>query len=123
MEIVAAFGQQAVDQVGVDAIGREHRLGDALRRVLIVVEPRRAEAEVEIGDDRRHVETGGEAPRRRLWAMVEAPTPPLAPITAMTRPSGLAPGARNRCETAWTKSTTPNGATRYSLTPRAINWR
>ena len=59
----------------------------------------------------------------RLWATVEAPTPPLAPIVATTRPSGLAPGMRNRLETAWTNSTAVNGATRYSLTPRAISWR
>ena len=28
-----------------------------------------------------------------LWAMVDEPTPPLAPTIATTRPTGLAPGA------------------------------
>ena len=61
-QLVAAFGQQAIDEIGVDALGREHRLGDALRRVLVEVETRRAEAEIEVGDDGRHVEPGGEMP-------------------------------------------------------------
>ena len=51
-EMVGAFRQQAVDERGIDTIGREHRVGDALRRVLIVVEAGGAEGEVEIGDDR-----------------------------------------------------------------------
>ena len=50
-EMVGAFRQQAVDERGIDAIGREHRVGDALRRILIVVETGGAEREVEIGDD------------------------------------------------------------------------
>ena len=44
-----------------------------------------------------------------LWATVEAPTPPLAPTTAMMRPTGLASGAENRPHTA---RTTCNGADR-----------
>ena len=39
-----------------------------------------------------------------LWATVEAPTPPLAPTTAMTRPTGLASGAENRPQIARTTS-------------------
>jgi len=35
----------------------------------------------------------------------------------------LRAGARKSWEIAWTKSTTSNGGTRYSLTPRAISWR
>ena len=50
-EVVGAFRQQAVDEGGIDPVGREHRVGDALRRVLIVVEAGGAEGEVEIGDD------------------------------------------------------------------------
>ena len=49
-EMVGAFRQQAVDEGGIDAVGREHRVGDALRRILVVVEPGGAEGEVEIGD-------------------------------------------------------------------------
>ena len=60
--MVAAFRQQPVDQDSVDAFGGEHRVGDALRRVLIVVEPGGPEGEVEIGDDRRLVGDGGERP-------------------------------------------------------------
>ena len=43
-QILAAFREQAIDQVGVDAFGRKHRFGDALRRVLIEVKARGAEA-------------------------------------------------------------------------------
>ena len=49
--MVGAFRQQAVDESGVDAVGREHRVGDALRRVLVEVEAGGAEGEIEIGDD------------------------------------------------------------------------
>ena len=60
--MVAALGEQAVHQHGVDAFRGEHRLGDALRRVLIVVQPGGSEREIEIGDDRGHLGDGGEAP-------------------------------------------------------------
>ena len=61
-QMVGAFRQQAVDEGGVDAIGREHRVGDALRRVLIVVEAGGAEGEVEIGDDRIEREIARDRP-------------------------------------------------------------
>ena len=48
--MIGAFRQQPVDESGVDAVGREHRVGDALRRVLVVVEAGGAEGEIEIGD-------------------------------------------------------------------------
>ena len=47
-----------------------------------------------------------------LWATVEAPTPPLAPTTAMTRPTGLASGAENSPQIARTTSIVPIGAMR-----------
>ncbi len=50
--MIGAFRQQAVDEGGVDAVGREHRIGDALRRILIVIEAGGAEGEIEIGHDR-----------------------------------------------------------------------
>ena len=50
-QVVGALRQQAVDEAGVDAIGREHRVGDALRRVLVEVEAGGAEGEIEIGHD------------------------------------------------------------------------
>jgi hypothetical protein len=49
-EMVGAFRQQAVDERGIDAVGREHRVGDPLRRILVVVEAGGAEREVEVGD-------------------------------------------------------------------------
>ena len=47
-----------------------------------------------------------------LWATVEAPTPPLAPTTAMMRPTGLASGAENRPHTARTICSVPTGEIR-----------
>ena len=47
-----------------------------------------------------------------LCATVEAPTPPLAPTTAMTRPTGLASGAENSPQIARTTSSVPTGAIR-----------
>src|SRR5260221_2413004 len=51
-EVVGAFRQQAVDERSIDAIGREYRIRDPLRWILIVVEAAGAEPEVEICDDR-----------------------------------------------------------------------
>ncbi len=51
-EVVGAFRQQAVDERGIDAVRREHGVGDALRRILVVVEAGGAEGEVEVGDHR-----------------------------------------------------------------------
>ena len=47
-----------------------------------------------------------------LCAMVEAPTPPLAPTTAMMRPTGLASGAENRPHTERTTCNGPTGEIR-----------
>ena len=47
-----------------------------------------------------------------LCATVEAPTPPLAPTTAMIRPTGLASGAENRPHTERTTCRAPTGAIR-----------
>ena len=47
-----------------------------------------------------------------LCATVEAPTPPLAPTTAMMRPTGLASGAENSPQIARTTSMVPIGAIR-----------
>ncbi len=47
-QVIGAFGQQTVDKGGVDAVRRKHRVGDALRRVLIVIEAGGAEGKVEI---------------------------------------------------------------------------
>ena len=51
-QVIGAFGQQAVDEGRVDAVGREHGVGDALRRILIVVETGGAEGQIEIGHHR-----------------------------------------------------------------------
>ena len=50
-EMVGAFRQQAVDERGIGPVRREHRIGDALHRILVVVEAGGAEGEVEIDDD------------------------------------------------------------------------
>ena len=50
--MIGALRQQAVDEGGIDAVGREHRLGDALRRILIEIETGGAEGKIEIGHDR-----------------------------------------------------------------------
>ena len=81
--------EQPIDQHSVDALGGEHRVRHALGGILVVVEPGRAEGEVEIGDDRRHCpSTDGERPceivrdrskrRRRPWR-------PITPISPAER--------------------------------------
>ena len=117
--MVGAFGQQAVDDGGVDAVRREDDVGDALRRILVEVEPGGAEGEVQVDDDRVEARASARCAQATLWAIVEAPTPPLAPTKAMVRPSGSAPGRVNSSESERTMSSVPTGATRYSLTPRA----
>ena len=93
-QMVAALGEQPVERELVEAIGREHRVGDALRRILVEVEAGRAE-----GRSRSAITVVGAARLREiaqatLWAMVEEPTPPLAPMKAIGRPIGSAPGSR-----------------------------
>ena len=50
-EVVGALRQQTVDEGGVGPVGREHRVGDALHRILVVVEAGGSEREVEIDHD------------------------------------------------------------------------
>jgi hypothetical protein len=59
----------------------------------------------------------------RLCAIVEAPTPPLAPTTAIVRPTGSAPEVVKSSEIVLTKSRTGTGVMRYSLTPRRVRSR
>ena len=106
--MVGAFRQQAVDERGVDLVGREHRIGDALRRVLIVVQTGGAEGEVEIGDTESSDRSRAIA-QATLWATVDEPTPPLAPTMAMMRPTALASGAENRLQTERTTSMADRG--------------
>ncbi len=54
-EAVAALGQHPIDERGVDTVGVEHGVRNALQRILIEIERGRAEGEVEIGDDRGHL--------------------------------------------------------------------
>ena len=51
-QIVGAFRQQPIDKSGIDAFRGEHGVGDALRRILVEIEPGGPECEIEIGDDR-----------------------------------------------------------------------
>ena len=61
-QVIGALRQQPIDEAGVDALGREHRVGDALRRILIVVEAGGAERKVEIGHDRIELQVAGDRP-------------------------------------------------------------
>src|SRR5437588_4444926 len=47
-QTLSAFREQSLDERGIEPIGREHRVGDALERVLIVIETRSTECEIEI---------------------------------------------------------------------------
>ena len=49
--MLGAFGEQAVEQHLIEPLGALQRLGDALHRVLVEVEARGAEGQVEVGDD------------------------------------------------------------------------
>ena len=121
-EFLAALGEQTLDQHGVDAIRGEHRLRNALRRILIVVESRCSERKIEIGDDRRHFRNRRQAPRQIVGDGGRSNST-LGADDRDHAPKRLGAGHANSWDIAWMKSTTPNGATRYSLTPRAINCR
>ncbi len=61
-EVVGAFREQPFHDGGIEPFGREHRIGDALRRILIVVETGGAEREVEIDDDGIHRQIAPDGP-------------------------------------------------------------
>src|SRR5690606_38683503 len=58
-----------------------------------------------------------------LWAMVEEPTPPLAPTKAMERPIGSASGSTKMDEMTLTMSAIEIGAMTYSEMPDRISSR
>jgi hypothetical protein len=59
-QMVGTFGEQPVDKGVIDAVGRKHRFGDALRRVLVEIEAGGAEREIEVGDHRIEHEIAGD---------------------------------------------------------------
>ena len=61
-EMVGAFRQQTVDECGIDTIRRENRVGNALRRILIVIEPGGTECQIEIRDNRFEGKIAGDSP-------------------------------------------------------------
>jgi hypothetical protein len=61
--MIGAFRQQPVDEGVVDAVGREHRFGDTLRRVLVEIEAGSAKGEIEIGHHRIEPEVAGDGER------------------------------------------------------------
>ena len=69
----------------------------------------RFQAEIEIGHDGIELEVARTA-QATVGAIVDAPTPPLAPMIAMTRPTGLASGAENSPQIERTTSIVPTGA-------------
>ena len=54
-----------------------------------------------------------------MCAMVDAPTPPLAPTIASMRPTGLASGEENKPQTERTISSVPMGEIRIVADPAA----
>ena len=61
-ELFAAFGEQPIDEIGVEAVGREDGFGDALRRILIEIETGRSESEIHVGNDGGDVEPARDRP-------------------------------------------------------------
>ena len=69
------------------------------------------------------VENRLEMPQAQLWAMVDEPTPPLAPIKAMVRPRGSASGSMKIAEMTLIMSASDTGAIMYSDMPWRIRSR
>src|SRR5688572_17367939 len=61
-QLVVAFGQEPVEQGGVDALGRTQGVGDAHAAFLIEVQTRGAEGQIEIGDDGFGIVAAGDQP-------------------------------------------------------------
>ena len=86
--MVAALGEQPVHQHRVDAFRGEHRLGDSLGRVLIVVQSGSSEREIEVGDDGGHLGNRGQAPRQ-IVSDRRCPDSPLGADDRDHPPKGL----------------------------------
>ena len=54
--MIGALGEQAIDERGIDAVGRKNSFRDALRRILIEIETGGAERKIEIGYHRVELE-------------------------------------------------------------------
>jgi hypothetical protein len=87
--MLARLEQQTIEQHVVEPFGRGERVGDALARLFVEIEARRAERQVEIDDRRVDVKAVGDAPAD-IVRSVDEPTPPRAPTKATTRPIGAA---------------------------------
>ena len=92
-QMLGALRQQAVEQHLVETLRARQRFGDALHRILVEVEARRAERQIEIGDRRRCDFRTSDSVQATLWQIVEEPTPPLAPMKAKTWPTGSVSGS------------------------------
>ena len=90
-QMIAALDQQAVEQHVVETFRRRQRVGDALAGLVVEVETRRAERQIEIDDRRVDLQLFGDAPADIVRERRE-PTPPRAPTKATTRPIGAASG-------------------------------
>lgn len=91
-QMLGAFRQQAVEEDLVETIGCEDRFGDALGRILIEVDVRRAIGQVEIGEDRLGGEEIGNA-KGAIMRDGRGAGAPFEPMKAMLRPSGSASGS------------------------------
>ena len=107
-QLIGALREQAVNEGSIDPVGREYRIGDSLRRILIESSPAvpkaRSRSPTTVSNFRSRA-----IDQATLWAIVDAPTPPLAPITAMILPTGLASGAENNPQIARTTSNALTG--------------
>ena len=61
-QVIRAFGQQPVDEAAVDAVRREYRVGNALRRILVEVETGGAERQIEVRHDRIELDVARDRP-------------------------------------------------------------
>ncbi len=108
--MIGTLRKQAIDKGGgqYDPVRTPHRRSS--RRILIVVEASGAECEIEVGDHRGPRQGSRAIAQATLWAIVDEPTPPLAPTTAMMRPTAFASGTEKRPQTEHATSSGATGA-------------
>ena len=121
--MLGALRQQPIQIDLIDALGREYRFGDALCRILIEIDVGRAESQIESATTTSDLNSDDIA-QATLWAMVEEPTPPLAPMKAIERPIGSASGSTKMpAMTTPTMSAIDTGAMTYSEMPERMSSR
>ena len=122
-QVLRALGQQPIEIDLVDALRRKHSLGNALRGILVEIDVGRAEWQGPGPPRPPRTRTASTSLQATLWAMVDEPTPPLAPMKAIERPIGSASGSMKMPEITLTMSAIEIGATTYSEMPERISSR